>query len=326
MLHAIGQIFLAAVLIIVCAAVLRRVAMAAFGSGGPARGGSRAAMRQPGVPRAARGGTGRSVIAAVTHPGNGQIRAKAKADVQTTWHKAMAADWLKQRDHERKNGTAVSGILSTPGTVAATKPTIRQRLRLAPYDPPAQGPGGNGTAAGPDGGGNGRGEYEPGAVARRFAAAGVTVSVEPGPGGRAPAAAPQPAPASTDGGTPVAAGTSTASAEKLTEGVNEIYAHAASGGLTAKQEAVRAAREAAVRFAGMMQMLARTMSEPGSNYGPEITEPISKGGTQFQAGAMLLSDADNALETLANMTLREASTSPRQVPHHQNELSESRGH
>ena len=119
-------------------------------------------------------------------------------------------------------------------------------------------------------------------------------------------------------------GTSTLPADQLIEAINAIYAHAASGGITAKQEAVRSAREGAVRFAGMMQMLARTMSEPGSNYGPEITEPIARAGQHFQAGAMSLSDADAALETLANMTLREASTSPRQVPHHQNELSESR--
>lgn len=121
------------------------------------------------------------------------------------------------------------------------------------------------------------------------------------------------------------AGTSTAAAEKMTEGIQEIYARAASGGLTAKQEAVRAAHDAAVKFAGMMQMLARTMSEPGSNYGPEITEPIAKAGTQFQAGAMILGEADNALETLANMTLREVSVSPRQAPHH-SELSESGRH
>ena len=41
---------------------------------------------------------------------------------------------------------------------------------------------------------------------------------------------------------------------------------------------------------------------------------------------MSLSEADNNLETLANMTLREASASPRQVPHHEHELSESGRH
>jgi hypothetical protein len=76
----------------------------------------------------------------------------------------------------------------------------------------------------------------------------------------------------------------------------------------------------------MCQMLARTMSEPGSNYGPEITEPIASAGTNFQAGAMSLSEADSNLETLANMTLREVAQSPRQAPHHTNELSESGRH
>ena len=122
------------------------------------------------------------------------------------------------------------------------------------------------------------------------------------------------------------AGTSNSAAEKMIEGIQEIYARAASGGINAKQEAVRAAHEGAVRFASMMQMLARTMSEPGSNYGPEITEPIARAGQQFQAGAMLLSEADSNLETLANMTLREAAASPRQVPHHEHELSENGRH
>jgi hypothetical protein len=122
------------------------------------------------------------------------------------------------------------------------------------------------------------------------------------------------------------AGTSTASAEKMIEGITEINAHGAAGGLTAKQEAIRSAHEAAVRFAAMCQMLARTMSEPGSNYGPEITEPIAGAGQQFQAGAMMLSQADSALDTLANMTLREMAQSPRQAPHHINELSETGRH
>ena len=81
------------------------------------------------------------------------------------------------------------------------------------------------------------------------------------------------------------AGTSTASAEKLIEGINEIYAKAASGGIHAKQEAVKAAHEACVRFASMSQMLARTMSEPDQNYGPEITEPMAR--PPAPGGAML---------------------------------------
>ena len=148
-------------------------------------------------------------------------------------------------------------------------------------------------------------------------------------GTKGPAPPPQamtpPAPASTNGGTTVAAGTSTASAEKLIEGINEIYAKAASGGIHAKQEAVKAAHEACVRFAAMSQMLARTMAEPDHNYGPEITEPCSKAGQHLQAAAMAYSEADAAISTLINMTVGDLAASPRQAPHHR-ELSESGAH
>jgi hypothetical protein len=120
----------------------------------------------------------------------------------------------------------------------------------------------------------------------------------------------------------VAAGTSTASAEKLIEGINEIHAHAQAGGIHAKQEAVKAAHEGSVRFAAMVQMLARQMSEPGQNYGPEITEPLGQAGQHHQAAAMSLSEADAAISTLINMTVGDLAKSPRQAPHHQ-ELSES---
>ena len=118
------------------------------------------------------------------------------------------------------------------------------------------------------------------------------------------------------------AGTSTASAEKLIEGINEIHAHAQSGGIHAKQEAVKATHEASVRFAAMVQMLARQMSEPGQNYGPEITEPLAQAGNHHQAAAMSLSESDAAISTLINMTVGDLARSARQAPHHE-ELSES---
>ena len=120
----------------------------------------------------------------------------------------------------------------------------------------------------------------------------------------------------------MAAGTSTASAEKLIEGINEIHAHAQAGGIHAKQEAIKAAHEGSVRFAAMVQMLARQMSEPGQNYGHEITEPLGQAGQHHQAAAMSLSEADAAVSTLINMTVGDLARSPRQAPHHQ-ELSES---
>jgi hypothetical protein len=120
----------------------------------------------------------------------------------------------------------------------------------------------------------------------------------------------------------VSAGTSTASAEKLIEGINEIHAHAQSGGIHAKREAVKAIHEGLVRFGAMLTMLSRQMSEPGANYGPEITEPVAQGGQHCQAGAMSVSEADAALTTLINMTVGDLATSPRPAPHH-SELSES---
>jgi hypothetical protein len=263
---------------------------------GPKSAGMRSRAAAPRAPRVkGQGSTAlRSAGSAALHPGSREHRAAARADAHRMWHQAFSADWLEQQRHARQNG-------GTTATATAAKPTLRQRLRLAPSGPVAPGPAGNGISQ-PAAQGNG------------------------GPPARQSPAPPAPASAaSTNGGTTVA-GTSGAAAEKMIEGIQEIYARAASGGLTAKQEAVRAAHEGAVRFAGMMQMLARSMSEPGSNYGPEITEPLTKAGQHFQAGAMSLSEADTNLETLANMTLREASTSPRQVPHHQNELSESGRH
>jgi len=64
------------------------------------------------------------------------------------------------------------------------------------------------------------------------------------------------------------------------------------------------------------------MAEPGSNYGPEITEPLAKGAQNLTATAMSISESDAALATLVNTTVGDLATSPRQAPHH-SELSES---
>lgn len=302
------HVLLGLLIVAVCLVLLSRAIQNARGNAwaGPRSTGMRSRATTPRSPASGHGRTAmRSAGSAVLHPHNGTIRAQARADAHKVWQQAMATDWLEQRRHERTNGGAGDTLTYT------TPPTIRQRLmRLRPFtqdDPAAQEPAGNGKQP----------------------ANGTSQPAAPGNGGpparHSPPSAPVP-PASTNGGPTVPTGTSTAAAEKMTEGIQEIYARAASGGINAKQEAVRAAHEAAVKFAGMMQMLSRTMSEPGSNYGPEITEPIAKAGTQFQAGAMLLSEADSNLETLANMTLREAAASPRQVPHHEHELSENGRH
>ena len=311
-MRALGQILLFIILVVGAGAILRAIASAAFpGIGSPSRSSGRSgrAMRSP-APRAVRT-AGRSAIAAAVHPTNSQIRTQARADAKRAWTEVKATDWIEQRRHDREHGTAT-----------ATRPTIRQRLRLAPFAPPAQasagGNGQNGNGANGNGGGA-SGSTQPGGTNATRPADGTE---GPAPPPKAPSEPAQPT--STTGGTTVA-GTSTASAEKLIEGINEIYAHAATGGIHAKQEAAKAAHEACVRFAAMSQMLARAMAEPGSNYGPEITEPCSKAGQHLQAAAMAYSEADAALSTLINMTVGDLATSPRQAPHH-TELTEAGAH
>ena len=118
------------------------------------------------------------------------------------------------------------------------------------------------------------------------------------------------------------AGTSTASAEKMIEGANEIHAHAASGGILAKKEALAGAHEAATRFAATMEMLGRQMSEPDSHYGNDITEPVRTSGTHLRAAATTIREAVARLDTLIRMSVGELAASSTQAPHH-SELSEN---
>lgn len=116
-------------------------------------------------------------------------------------------------------------------------------------------------------------------------------------------------------------GTTAAGAEQFIEGVNQIHSTAASGGINAKQAAIKAATEGCIRFAGMLQMLARQMTENG-RYGPEITEPLAKAAQHLQAGAMTLGESDTAITTLKHMQVGELAASARQAPHH-DELNEA---
>jgi hypothetical protein len=72
----------------------------------------------------------------------------------------------------------------------------------------------------------------------------------------------------------------------------------------------------------MASMLSRSMSEPGSNYGTEITEPLAKAAQHEQAAAMAYAEADAALASLMQMSVGELATSQRQAPHN-TELSEN---
>jgi hypothetical protein len=143
-----------------------------------------------------------------------------------------------------------------------------------------------------------------------------------------PPAPARPAPASngsTGRTTTVAAGTSTGSVEKFVEGVNQIHAEAAAGGIHSKQRGIKASTEGCMRFSAMAAMLSRTMSEPASNYGPEITEPLAKAAEHLQAAAMAFGESDTNLTTLLNMSVGELASSARQAPHH-GELSENGSH
>ena len=117
-------------------------------------------------------------------------------------------------------------------------------------------------------------------------------------------------------------GSSNASGEKIVEGAEELHKHAAAGNINAKMEALAGAAGGATRFAATMEMLGRTMSEPDTRYGPEITEPIVKAGAQLHAAAIQISEGRANLESLANMNLRDLAGSSRQAPHH-SELSEN---
>lgn len=110
--------------------------------------------------------------------------------------------------------------------------------------------------------------------------------------------------------------------EKLIEAINQIHAEAAAGNINKKHEAIKAVTEGQTRFAAMLNMLSRQLSEPGMHYGPEITEPLTKAGTHQQAGAMAASESDTALTTLKQMQLGDLPGSGRQAPHH-SELQES---
>lgn len=357
LLHAVGGLVLFAVLVGACGAVFGRMFSAAF-SGGlsprAAKAGSRMALRSPGVPRAARGGAGRSVLAAVTHPGSSAVRAKARAGIATTWRKAAAANWLEQQRAGRKNGTA-NGQPHAPsgaaGTATATKPALRQRLKLGLFTPAQPSPAGGGSSNGQlppdvcpqcgirtraargqpcafcaaDGGARaavngpaGNGNNGSGGASQ------PAVQGTGGPPARQSPARPAPAsPPSINGGNPVAP--STAGAEQLIEGINRIHAEAAAGGIRHKQAALKSANEASLRFSSMAQMISRTMSEPGNNYGPEITEPLGQAAQHLQAAAMAFGESDTALTSLIHMTVGELADSPRQAPHH-SELTETGRH
>jgi len=208
---------------------------------------------------------------------------------------AQLRNWLAGEEHARKNGSGSapappSRPPAAPGRARATAAAVKRlgQLRVTP---------GNGASA------------------------------QPGPQASQPAASPaRPAPAAASNGSPgrtaTVASNGTGGTEQLVEGINQVHAAAVSGGIHAKQQGMKASTEGSIRFGQMASMLSRTMSEPGSNYGPEITEPLGKASQHLQAAAMAFGEADAALTTLMSMSVGELAASSRQAPNHA-ELSEN---
>lgn len=146
------------------------------------------------------------------------------------------------------------------------------------------------------------------------------------PGGSSPqpphqATGQQPGPApDRPGGT-----VSTGAVEQAIEGVHGIDASARAGNIHAKRTAVKAFIELATRLSHTMNMLSTALSEPGSSYGPEITEPIAKAAEFAKASALALGESDASLTSLSNMTVGDLAGSARQAPD-KSELTETGNH
>jgi len=288
--HDLGQLFLAAILVTGPLLLLRGTV-------------ARAAASHSGNGRIARTARSASQLTSPRH-----IRAEGKARAATVWETARAADWLEARRHDRAQ-------------LAEGRPQAGPR----PYPPDIPGDWHRDSPGSPWYQViQGRKVAEP-EVRQMAADADDPRGLKDAPWTGARPPQPHSQPASNGGPATMAAGTSTASAEKLIEGINEIHAHAATGNIHRKREATRAGHEGAVRFAAMLAMLARMMAEPGSNYGPEITEPLARASQHCQAAAMSISESDAALTSLLNMRVAELADSTRQAPHHA-ELTETGGH
>lgn len=302
--HAIGQMFLALVLIGIPGLLLLGQVARIRESG------RLGGMSVPPPARRAAGGKLGRLAMLAAHPAD----RKARADARVVWQKALAEDWREQRKYERaaakQPGSITPAAISEPG--GGVPKSMRKLVRAMTETPAARRARTSGNDA-----------TQPPAQAPATAAAAAQTASQPR--GKTsttpePARAPQ-RPAPDPGGPTVPAGTSTMIAEQVIGGIEQIRAHAASGNIHAKREAIRATHECAIRFAELMNMLSRMLSEHG-HYGHEITEPLATGGMHFTAGAMSISEGDNALMTLMTMTVADLAASPRRAPHH-NELSET---
>lgn len=219
-------------------------------------------------------------------------------------HKVRLTNWLETERHQRKLAErAASAGKSAPAAV-----------------PPSAVPAGGGGAAQQQASASAGAPSRTPAPAARPSQAQDHPPASPAqgqavtPAGRS---APAPAPQPTTGGTVMSAG----HVEQVIEGINGIHASAMAGNIHAKRKAIQSLAEVQARVSATAIMLSRAMAEPGSNYGPEITEPIAAAATHMQASAMSLGESDGAVTTLILMQVGELAQSPRQAPHN-SELSE----
>lgn len=266
----------------------------------------RAGRTGGGIPRSQRGGRG---VAVDARGGSGfldhrwQIRLmrerfRLEGIRDDTRNRAkLAFEWarhrmrMEQRDHEweRKH----------PQGVKIADPADAPPPAAPPPDPGAGRQPGPGTV--------------PGKVVEDPPAASSQAPPESTGAGTSP---PPTQPQSKPGGNPMSSG----AVEQAVDGTQGIHARAASGGIRAKQWAVKACAEVFTRLSAMMLMLSRTLAD--ARYGPEITEPLAQAAQFASAAAMACGQADTAITSLANMTVGELADSPRQAPHH-DELSET---
>jgi hypothetical protein len=126
-------------------------------------------------------------------------------------------------------------------------------------------------------------------------------------------------PPSANGRTPGVSSTTTqaggASADLFTS-VQQVMSQARAGGLKAKHRAVKALTEMHDYISQAETSLAQEMSEPDSDYPPQIWEPIAQTAAHSKAASMKMAESDSAMTALENMSVGDLAGSSVHAPHH----------
>lgn len=163
------------------------------------------------------------------------------------------------------------------------------------------------------------------AFSRATAAAGIIPSAPAPSAPAAPLPRPrrgQPGPAGA--GTPPAGGEGippretdpgfSAEQSDLMHAITSIVNRASKGDIIDVRRAIKILASAGGNLASGTMFLGTRLAEPDRHLGPEIWEPTGGAGHHFQAGALLLEQADAMTTSLMQMTLGEVAASPRQGP------------